>query len=529
MAMVDGFARAGADIVVASRKAEACAGGRGRGRQGVRRGDARGTRATSAAGLPWIRWPTRPTTLRQGRRPGQQRRHVAALRLASTEVSEELFDKVVGVNLKGPFRLSALVGTRMAAGGGGSIINISSMGAPSARADILPYAAAKAGLNAITDRHRARLRPEGPGQRDHGRHVPDRRQQGVGRRGVRRGAEAFALGRAGEPRRRSSAPRSTWPATSPATPPARSSPSTAANRDLRWPRGRRSVGARAGGRPRGGRTGRRRDGGCRGLCELVRDRVTSLLGLGPSAQDDWRSSSDLDERDRALLGFVEQFVFSVSTMGDDEVAALLDHVSPEQLHELSNVGVGRRPDGTAGPGGRGGAGMNDAPRIPLPTDPSVPKYGTPIDFAVADFAAAVIRQRALDPALTELVRLRCARVHDCRLCRSIRNVEAGDLDEETAAKIDRYETSDLDERAKVALRLTDAMILDPSSADATRCAPTPAGCSARSRSPSSCSTSSKWSQQKASVALRIEVPPRDGLSELRFDDQGRATVGGALV
>jgi alkylhydroperoxidase family enzyme len=71
--------------------------------------------------------------------------------------------------------------------------------------------------------------------------------------------------------------------------------------------------------------------------DLVHDRVTSLLGLGPSALDDWRSSGVLDERDRALLGFVEQFVFSVSSMGDEQVAALLAHVSPEQLHELSNV------------------------------------------------------------------------------------------------------------------------------------------------------------------------------------------------
>ena len=70
---------------------------------------------------------------------------------------------------------------------------------------------------------------------------------------------------------------------------------------------------------------------------LVRDRVTSLLGLGPSALDDWRSSSELDEADRALLAFVEQFVFSVSSMGDDDVTPLLTHVSPTQLHEISNA------------------------------------------------------------------------------------------------------------------------------------------------------------------------------------------------
>jgi NAD(P)-dependent dehydrogenase (short-subunit alcohol dehydrogenase family) len=66
------------------------------------------------------------------------------------DVSETLFDKVLGVNLKGPFRLAALVGTRMAAGDGGSIINVSSTVAARPRADVVPYAAAKAGLNAVT-------------------------------------------------------------------------------------------------------------------------------------------------------------------------------------------------------------------------------------------------------------------------------------------------------------------------------------------------------------------------------------------
>lgn len=65
-------------------------------------------------------------------------------------ISETLFDKVLGVNLKGPFRLAALIGTRMAQGDGGSIINISSAASTKPRPDVLPYAAAKAGLNAIT-------------------------------------------------------------------------------------------------------------------------------------------------------------------------------------------------------------------------------------------------------------------------------------------------------------------------------------------------------------------------------------------
>lgn len=67
-----------------------------------------------------------------------------------SDVTEALFDKVLDVNLKGPFRLMALVGTRMAAGSGGSIINISSAGAVHPKPHILPYAAAKSGLNALT-------------------------------------------------------------------------------------------------------------------------------------------------------------------------------------------------------------------------------------------------------------------------------------------------------------------------------------------------------------------------------------------
>jgi NAD(P)-dependent dehydrogenase (short-subunit alcohol dehydrogenase family) len=65
-------------------------------------------------------------------------------------VTEEHWDKVIAVNLKGPFRLSALVGERMVATGSGSIINISSTGSVRPTGDIVPYAAAKAGMNAMT-------------------------------------------------------------------------------------------------------------------------------------------------------------------------------------------------------------------------------------------------------------------------------------------------------------------------------------------------------------------------------------------
>ena len=67
-----------------------------------------------------------------------------------SNVTEALYDKVLDVNLKGPFRLTAIVGTRMAEGDGGSIIMVSSDAAVRPRANIVSYAAAKAGLEAMT-------------------------------------------------------------------------------------------------------------------------------------------------------------------------------------------------------------------------------------------------------------------------------------------------------------------------------------------------------------------------------------------
>ena len=65
-------------------------------------------------------------------------------------VTEDLYDKVLDVNLKGPFRLVAVVGTRMVEDGGGSIILVSSSGAVHPGRGAISYSAAKAGLNAMT-------------------------------------------------------------------------------------------------------------------------------------------------------------------------------------------------------------------------------------------------------------------------------------------------------------------------------------------------------------------------------------------
>ncbi|HVV75357.1 MAG TPA: glucose 1-dehydrogenase [Mycobacteriales bacterium] len=67
-----------------------------------------------------------------------------------TSVTPELYDKVHAVNARGPFRLATRFGERMANADGGSIINVSTAGSLRPTAVELPYAMAKAGLNALT-------------------------------------------------------------------------------------------------------------------------------------------------------------------------------------------------------------------------------------------------------------------------------------------------------------------------------------------------------------------------------------------
>lgn len=71
--------------------------------------------------------------------------------LASHEMPEDLFDKIVSLNYKGPFRFASLIGKRMADGDGGVIINISSTASLNPSPAVVPYGGAKAALNAMSD------------------------------------------------------------------------------------------------------------------------------------------------------------------------------------------------------------------------------------------------------------------------------------------------------------------------------------------------------------------------------------------
>ncbi|HEY9565483.1 MAG TPA: glucose 1-dehydrogenase [Nocardioides sp.] len=142
------FARAGADVVITSRKVDAC--------EAVAAEVEEIGRRALAVGCHVGRWAD-IDALVEAAYAGFGRVDVllnnagmSPLAPSSADTSEELFDKVVGVNFKGPFRLSALVGQRMVAGEGGSIINVSSSGALCPDPLFGTYAASKAALNALT-------------------------------------------------------------------------------------------------------------------------------------------------------------------------------------------------------------------------------------------------------------------------------------------------------------------------------------------------------------------------------------------
>jgi NAD(P)-dependent dehydrogenase (short-subunit alcohol dehydrogenase family) len=65
-------------------------------------------------------------------------------------VTEALYDKTHSINARGPFRLGALFGSRMAAGDGGLIIQISSTAVYWPVKAELPYKMAKVSLQALT-------------------------------------------------------------------------------------------------------------------------------------------------------------------------------------------------------------------------------------------------------------------------------------------------------------------------------------------------------------------------------------------
>jgi NAD(P)-dependent dehydrogenase (short-subunit alcohol dehydrogenase family) len=148
-AIAQGLAEAGAEVVVASRKLEACEAAAAEIRESTQ------TMATAIA-CHVGKWEDCGALIAQAiERLGRldvlvNNAGMSPLYPSIHEITEELFDKTIGVNLKGPFRLGALAAAYMAEHDGGSIINIGTSGSTMSSVNELPYACAKAGLNLLT-------------------------------------------------------------------------------------------------------------------------------------------------------------------------------------------------------------------------------------------------------------------------------------------------------------------------------------------------------------------------------------------
>jgi NAD(P)-dependent dehydrogenase (short-subunit alcohol dehydrogenase family) len=149
LAIATALAEAGATVVVSSRKPEACV--------AVAAAIAERTGATThPLALHVGTWDAiEPAVDEIYERFGRldvvvNNAGIAPLAPSLLEVGESLFDKTMEVNLKGPFRLMAVAGSRMAEAGGGSIVNISSIGAERPSPAEAMYGASKSGLNALT-------------------------------------------------------------------------------------------------------------------------------------------------------------------------------------------------------------------------------------------------------------------------------------------------------------------------------------------------------------------------------------------
>ena len=146
--MVLAFAQQGADVVIASRKLDNCetvadeVRALGRRALAVAYHAASWSAADDLADAAYAEFGTVDVLVNNA--------GMSPLYPSVESIGEDLYDKVMGVNLKGPFRLSARVGTRMAAGEGGSIIFVSSVASQRPSPNELVYGAAKAGVNNLT-------------------------------------------------------------------------------------------------------------------------------------------------------------------------------------------------------------------------------------------------------------------------------------------------------------------------------------------------------------------------------------------
>lgn len=213
------------------------------------------------------------------------------------------------------------------------------------------------------------------------------------------------------------------------------------------------------------------------LLELSRLRIAQLLGdqsemvrrphgvPGPALAkldrlSSWPTTPRFSETERLLLSLTEQFVVDVSGIDPSSthaVAASADSNAGGLVTALFLLDYGMRSQLVL-------ERLFPASPVLAITDVAASAGGSAsLGDDLNEMLRATARLDALDAVTSELVRLRGARIHSCRICKSIRSVaalEAG-ADEALFERIDDYEQGDLSELHKVALRLTDAMVTRP--------------------------------------------------------------------
>lgn len=145
--MVRAFAKRGADVIIASRKLDACEAAAAEVRAMGRRAMAHAVHAARWDELDRL---VEAAYAEFGRVDILVNNAGMSPAVPSHEISEQLFDSVVGLNFKGPFRLATQVAHRMSQGEGGVIINVSSTASVNPTPGVVPYSGAKAALNAMS-------------------------------------------------------------------------------------------------------------------------------------------------------------------------------------------------------------------------------------------------------------------------------------------------------------------------------------------------------------------------------------------
>lgn len=184
----------------------------------------------------------------------------------------------------------------------------------------------------------------------------------------------------------------------------------------------------------------------------VREVCASTLGLPPVPAETCGGAVD-----PMVTEFAEQFSIDVTGITTAQRAAFSDLLGADVFTVATLIYVADFVP-------RMRAGLT-ALGVDWPDGPVMWDHETnPADYVLDTFIPAVGRMRALDPVTSEIVRLRGARQHNCRLCKSLREaaaLEAG-ATESVYDGIDDFENSELSDRHKAALRYVDALIWTPS-------------------------------------------------------------------